>query len=227
MSTVLTNLLISVSVKHYLRGEEGIHYVDLYHLVKFLPSYALPTGLPSHSHIDVSSVNRHSNSHDITITVEEAPRSTLGVDKLDIETGLAHTALRRSTSRTSRISQIPQSPSRMQSFFSPFEERKSPLEADCEDMDMYLHPSRMPPKYHLFDFFPFSLLVKQFERRGWRLKGKKAAKFRARQEQKLATVTTHNIPLEITLYMVNFQCFNIANNSNVQLVCSRLLILQL
>jgi ion channel-forming bestrophin family protein len=34
-------------VKHYLRGEEGIHYVDLYHLAKFLPAYALPAGLPT------------------------------------------------------------------------------------------------------------------------------------------------------------------------------------
>ncbi|THH03398.1 hypothetical protein EW146_g10452 [Bondarzewia mesenterica] len=37
----------SVAVKHYLRGEEGIDYVDLYHLVKCLPTYALPAGLPS------------------------------------------------------------------------------------------------------------------------------------------------------------------------------------
>ena len=34
-----------MAVKHYLRGEEGIAYVDLYHLVKFLPSYAFPAGV--------------------------------------------------------------------------------------------------------------------------------------------------------------------------------------
>ncbi|TFY78535.1 hypothetical protein EWM64_g5474, partial [Hericium alpestre] len=46
--TVL-NLLeaFGVAVKHYLRGEEGIYYVDLYHLVKFLPAYSLPAGIPS------------------------------------------------------------------------------------------------------------------------------------------------------------------------------------
>lgn len=37
----------AVAVKHYLRGEEGIDYADLYHLVKYLPSYPLPTGIPS------------------------------------------------------------------------------------------------------------------------------------------------------------------------------------
>ena len=37
----------AVAVKHYLRGEEGIDYADLYHLVKYLPSYPLPAGMPS------------------------------------------------------------------------------------------------------------------------------------------------------------------------------------
>ena len=32
-------------MKHYLRGEEGINYLDLYHLVKFLPSYSFPEGI--------------------------------------------------------------------------------------------------------------------------------------------------------------------------------------
>ncbi|EEB97662.1 hypothetical protein MPER_02977, partial [Moniliophthora perniciosa FA553] len=43
------NLLeaFSVAVKHYLRGEDGIYYEDLYYLVKFLPAYALPPGIPS------------------------------------------------------------------------------------------------------------------------------------------------------------------------------------
>jgi ion channel-forming bestrophin family protein len=43
------NLLeaFAVAVKHYLRGEDGIYYQDLYHLVKFLPAYALPLAIPS------------------------------------------------------------------------------------------------------------------------------------------------------------------------------------
>ncbi|KXN89029.1 hypothetical protein AN958_06380 [Leucoagaricus sp. SymC.cos] len=44
------NLLgaFAVAVKHYLRGEDGIYYKDLYHSVKFLPAYALPAGRPEH-----------------------------------------------------------------------------------------------------------------------------------------------------------------------------------
>ncbi|GAA6007685.1 uncharacterized protein JCM10292_002854 [Rhodotorula paludigena] len=33
----------SIALKHYVRGEPGIHYVDLYPLVSFLPRYRLPT----------------------------------------------------------------------------------------------------------------------------------------------------------------------------------------
>lgn len=36
----------AVSLKHYLRGEHGIYYEDLYHLACFLPNYHFPTSLP-------------------------------------------------------------------------------------------------------------------------------------------------------------------------------------
>jgi len=36
----------AVSLKHYLRGEHGIYYEDLYHLACFLPKYHFPTSLP-------------------------------------------------------------------------------------------------------------------------------------------------------------------------------------
>ncbi|KAJ3568237.1 hypothetical protein NP233_g5846 [Leucocoprinus birnbaumii] len=44
----ILNLLgaFAVAVKHYLRGESGIYYEDLYHFVKFLPAYSLPAGKP-------------------------------------------------------------------------------------------------------------------------------------------------------------------------------------
>ena len=51
----------AVAVKHYLRGEEGVYYVDLYHLVKFLPSYALPAGLPSN--VDLADATSLQSGH--------------------------------------------------------------------------------------------------------------------------------------------------------------------
>ncbi|CCO26774.1 hypothetical protein BN14_00805 [Rhizoctonia solani AG-1 IB] len=44
--TSMINLIqaFSVSVKHYLRGEPGIYYQDLYPLIAFLPQYAVQEG---------------------------------------------------------------------------------------------------------------------------------------------------------------------------------------
>ena len=66
-----------------------------------------------------------------------------------------------------------------------------------------LSPAEMPPKYHLNDLFPFSLFV------GWRaacgenMKGKKAAKLKARS----GPGTSGNLPLEISLYLVGLTDF--------------------
>ncbi|KAF5309038.1 hypothetical protein D9619_013551 [Psilocybe cf. subviscida] len=62
----------SVSVKHYLRGEDGIYYTDLYYLVKFLPAYALPPGMPTSSTADLHS--QHDKS-DASIISPQTPTS--------------------------------------------------------------------------------------------------------------------------------------------------------
>ena len=61
-----------------------------------------------------------------------------------------------------------------------------------------LLPASLPPKYSLFDIFPFSMFVKLLTTRGKELEGKKAARYRARYG-----VVTHNVPLEISLYLVS------------------------
>lgn len=66
--------------------------------------------------------------------------------------------------------------------------------------EVFLFPAKMPPKYHLFDLFPFSLLVRVLTKRGKELKGKKAARLRAKMRNK---AVSHNLPLEITLYLVS------------------------
>jgi hypothetical protein len=63
-----------------------------------------------------------------------------------------------------------------------------------------LLPARLPPAYSVFDVFPFSLLVRFLTKRGKQLKGKKAKRYRARMGEGLVE---GNVPLEITLYLVN------------------------
>ena len=63
-----------------------------------------------------------------------------------------------------------------------------------------LLPARIPPQYSYFDVFPFSLMVKFLIKRGRKIRGKKAARLRA----KLHHPRTENLPLEISLYIVRF-----------------------
>ncbi|WVW86382.1 hypothetical protein I302_108428 [Kwoniella bestiolae CBS 10118] len=66
---VRMGLAFAVAVKHYLRGEEGILYEDLYDLVKFIPSLHLPSGIPSSedANIATGAFPRHHHSSSITI----------------------------------------------------------------------------------------------------------------------------------------------------------------
>ena len=66
--------------------------------------------------------------------------------------------------------------------------------------EKFLFPAHLPPKYHFFDLFPFSLLVGLLTKRGKRLKGKKAARLRASM---IHHAVSHNLPLEISLYLVS------------------------
>jgi len=154
----------STSIKHYLRGEEGIFYEDLYHLVKFLPPYALPAGRPSMA--DLNEASSDGTQH--TVSRNEHKRSTEGQLPLPVTSG-------------------PRSP-----ISGSFKARPGD--------DSFLLPARNPPEFAIFDVFPFSLLVRQLTKRGRDIKGKKAARARAREH-----VVSHNIPLEISLYLVGPQ----------------------
>lgn len=65
-----------------------------------------------------------------------------------------------------------------------------------QDEESFLMPAYKPPKYGILNIFPFSLLVRCLSARGKNSKGKKAAR------QLKHHGTSHNLPLELTLYLV-------------------------
>jgi len=75
------NLLeaFAVATKHYLRGEPGIYYVDLYHLVKFLPAYALPLTRTSTFDVPGAITSPPVSNHNINTqaTTSPPPRSLI------------------------------------------------------------------------------------------------------------------------------------------------------
>jgi hypothetical protein len=67
-----------------------------------------------------------------------------------------------------------------------------------------LLPARNPPPFGIFDIFPLTLLVKPLLKHGFDVGGKLAQKTRAKMPGKgtVGTSVSHDIPLEITLYLV-------------------------
>ncbi|KAI0067026.1 UPF0187-domain-containing protein [Artomyces pyxidatus] len=221
----------SVAVKHYLRGEEGIYYVDLYHLVKYLPSYALPAGLPSA--VDVAtelptspkSLHAFPTSPSLQRRVSDSRSSIANgrphIRLSDAGHGQRSPGLPRISTPKSPSASAPHLPlpvtSSEKSMVSekitfvdaPPSARLNPSSKsmtgksarDSIDGDGFLLPARNPPEYSYFDIFPFSLLVRFLTKRGKEVKGKKGAKLRAKLRN--ASVT-HNLPLEISLYMSSY-----------------------
>lgn len=165
-----------MAVKHYLRGEEGINYVDLYHLIKYLPAYALPFGiLPSPP--DSEHYQEQSSEYGESTALEQQE--------------LPHPVTNSNRSRTQG---------------DHFHTRENTLTRE----EPVLLPARNPPPFGIFDIFPLSLLVGPLLRRGFNIGGKRAQRVRAKQAGKVKrgrgvgeAIVSHNIPLEITLYLVS------------------------
>lgn len=181
-----------MAVKHYLRGEEGIYYEDLYHLVKFLPAYSLPAGMPAQN---VQSRTSAENAEPMGVTT--ATDAARGSWSGSTSTHLPQLNKDGRPSTSEKVSNGPASPglprgsttrrpgTRYRRAYGPFGE-------------VELAPSSDPPKWGMFDVWPLSLLVKVLTKRGKNVGGKKAAKERAKHN-----VISHNIPLEVTLYMAS------------------------
>lgn len=164
----ILNLLgaFSVAVKHYLRGESGIYYEDLYHFVKFLPAYSLPAGMP-----------------------ERQPNHSYQPTGSSSDTPYTNTLTRRRGGGVTRDNQI-----RDAALY------KKRLTLPLED-EVNLAPASCPPRYHLLDLFPFSLLISRLTRHRPTLPGRKAARLRAKLRNMLVS---HNLPLELSFYLSSY-----------------------
>ncbi|KAG8904420.1 hypothetical protein FRB99_001799 [Tulasnella sp. 403] len=209
---LLMALLNRVAVKHYLRGEEGIFYEDLYNLVKFLPVYSLPPGRPSFQYRDSNAV-----LSDIDEATEEAEpitpaHSFKGQNSLPIPSPQSPPSAKHRRSSSVHFSPVAQakpprpSPLRIDTtlvadalekgLISPGVTTAHTSKAGSLPINGNLFPAADPPKYALFDVFPFSLCVRQLLKHGKKVKGRRMARFKARSAK-----INHNIPLEIAFYL--------------------------
>ncbi|TFK34654.1 Bestrophin, RFP-TM, chloride channel-domain-containing protein [Crucibulum laeve] len=216
----------AVAVKHYLRGEDGIYYQDLYYLVKFLPAYALPHGMPS--------PGAESDGSQSTLTSPTSPsfpdpqslpnpHNARGSNYNGQSTNSFRDRLNRASSpglpppvthhgMSQHHQQKPNNRNNRNNNNSRHNQSKNnhPFRGEKEKQErivlprrdeVYLLPAHLPPKAGIFDLFPLSLLVPLLTKKGKELKGKKAARLRAKMRD---SSVSHNLPLELSLYLSSY-----------------------
>ncbi|KAF8650702.1 hypothetical protein AX16_005075 [Volvariella volvacea WC 439] len=219
----------AVALKHYLRGEDGIYYKDLYYLVKFLPAYALPPGLPHHHepsddetlsrtnaqkrmthHLSLSERAHHLHQQAQQRAMASDSALPLPVTTPSIESNYSQIPSPASGAVEETIDSHP--PIKKTDFAEPqvdMRRHRSLYRVTStgekavlsKQEESYLFPAQIPPKYHYFDIFPFSLLIKCLTRKGKEVRGKKAARLRAKMKDR---AVSHNLPLEISLYLSSY-----------------------
>ncbi|KAH7333731.1 Bestrophin, RFP-TM, chloride channel-domain-containing protein [Rhizoctonia solani] len=182
----------SIAVKHYLRGEDGIEYEDLYRLVKFLPAYSLPDSTMAQHDCDCEGDGEGMSESPIAETrrqeswasgstahpnVPELPRDA----RITISDDVGKPQVRTRRGATLRT--------RTQPKLKPTDGLgKGPA---------YLLPAKNPPKWSIYDIWPLSLLTEAFPERF--VSGKTAARLR-----RARCPITLNVPLEITFYLSSY-----------------------
>ncbi|KAL0578360.1 hypothetical protein V5O48_003638 [Marasmius crinis-equi] len=178
-----------VSVKHYLRGENGVYYEDLYPLVCFLPRYndnsqialdmlpmwhASEDGEYPYSHGKERSFSEGHRDDDGTRTLIGDPEGDLEAQvKYDIDTQATKKAKRASLIHTMTLPNVP--------------------------THRPLRPAKNPPRSTVYDYFPFLKLwkvIKRVVRK--KCQYEEVGTLRNPRKPRLAD---SNVPLEITLYL--------------------------
>lgn len=187
--------------------------MDLYHLVKFLPSYAFPAGIVPTELEQASNLQRTASYHraELEKNSQDEHRPSINVEPAtpgleDVYNpaapadGAQHVSyglpppvtekskptIRARTGRSFSFNAGPLSP-------------RSGAFSTQSDKDVVLLPSSLPPKNSMFDIFPLSLFIKCLWRKGKEVKGKKAARIRAKH-----IIVTRNVPLEISMYLTSY-----------------------
>jgi ion channel-forming bestrophin family protein len=190
-----------VATKHHLRGEDGIHYTDLYHLVKFLPPYTW--SLARTSTMDPRATMFTSDSkHDSYAKATTSPAGSYISHRpgMSMRQGSSVSSMTMvgppDTSPPIAASFHNRKPSQTHSFTT-----ENTQYAWRVNEERFLLPARLPPKYSFLHLFPFSLFLKFLakERNRKQVRGMYYAGLREKKDIPGA----QNIPLEISLYLVS------------------------
>lgn len=166
---------LSVSIKHYLRGESGVYYQDLYPLVCFLPRYA----------------NGGRTAADL-LPMWQASED--GEYPLEHNPSRAGARSNSSNTLTSNYSSL-----RKSKVFDP--EKVLPV----VEVHRPLKPSRNPPSSGFTDYFPFLKIFKLIAKPFRKSPGSQDVDMRAvLGKKRKPKACDSNVPVEISLFLMNY-----------------------
>ncbi|KAF9455764.1 UPF0187-domain-containing protein [Collybia nuda] len=200
----------SVSVKHFLRGEPGVYYQDLYPLICFLPRYANPKGdhsgydmLPLWSASDDLPVDElHHGLHGANVrsapdTIHHPQRTTSlpthSHNETMIDDNKSETSWFRSLTKSPNASVRPS----RRNTFDP--EKVLPEVHSTRP----LRPARNPPQESVYDYFPLLRFFRWCVRKVLR-RAKPAGEDEARRKKKSLDTVESNVPLEICMVLSSY-----------------------
>ncbi|KAF5363079.1 hypothetical protein D9758_012609 [Tetrapyrgos nigripes] len=190
----------AVSVKHYLRGESGVYYQDLYPLISFLPRYTSHGGQTEADMLPLwqaSEDGDHPYDH-----TQSAPASRMG--------SLSEAEMGMGTATATTLSYDGSRPSHSRKGSSFFGSRRNHDYVDAEkvlptvQVHRPLKPARNPPLSDIFDYIPFLRIFKVLARPFTGKKEPQVAKRSLMGRKRQPELGDSNVPLEIIMFLSGY-----------------------
>jgi len=193
----------SVAVKHFLLGEAGVYYEDLYPLICLLPRFANAVGPKTDADMLPLWAASEDTEHPLAAARPPPPSRAATLDN----------------GRTVASSVINDDHKSEQSWFRSITGRRNMSRSNSVDpekalADIQSHrplkPARNPPPASILDYFPFlrifAVLAKPF-----RSKNRHHAPRDALGRKIKPSFTESNVPLEITIYLNSYLAYLLRN----------------
>jgi len=194
----------SVSVKHFLRGEAGVYYEDLYPLICFLPRYANAVGPKTAADMLPLWAASEAEEYPLHTAKPPPPSRSTTVDGMGVRTA---------------VPSIADDTKSESSWFRSVTGRRNVSRANSMDpekalADIQSHrplkPARNPPEPSILDYFPF-LRIFAWMTKCCRRKNKARVPRDAMGRKIKPSFTESNVPLEITIYLNNYLAYCLKN----------------
>jgi len=193
----------SVSVKHFLRGEPGVYYQDLYPLICFLPRYAPG----AQSEADMLPLWSASEDDEHPLSTAHPVSGTLASHRSASDPGYTRDNTLTGSDAKSERSWFP-SLGRKSS--RPLRQKAFDPEKALASVPAHrpLKPARNPPKTTIYDYIPFLRFFKWLGTHAFRRNANARPSLR---RKKRPDAIDSNVPFEITLFLSNYIGFCMRN----------------